>query len=200
MKYITVVVLCLFTVACASNNQSSSSTESQRTSASSSSTSSQAATAESQSSTAPTSSAGDVILIAAQVPYAEDGSIPGNIRSECNLNTSLPNFMLAAAGNIKTTEKLTKNSSGKVLVMEITNARSWGNAFIGHSKAATVKGTLYDKGKKVASFTARRVSGGGFWGGFKSSCSVLNRIMKVVASDIINWLSSPVDAARLGDA
>jgi hypothetical protein len=84
--------------------------------------------------------------------------------------------------------------------MEIVSARSWGNVFIGHSKAATVNGTLYNNGKKVASFTARRVSGGGMWGDFKGSCSVLNRVTKVVAKDIANWLESPVDGARLGDA
>ncbi len=200
MKYLPIIFFCIFSVACASGggNESQSESAASESSSNSSSSTDQADTATTSVASA-TNSAG-AISIQTQIPYSKNNRIARNIKEECGLETSLPNYLVAAVGNIKTVKKLSKSSKGKVLIIEITDAISSGNAFIGHRKSATVTGTLYKNGKKVASFTAGRISGGGMWGGFKGSCSVLNRIMKVVAKDISKWLDSPVDGARLGDA
>jgi len=58
---------------------------------------------------------------------------------------------------------------------------------------------LYKNGKRQAGFTASRVSGGGAFGGFKGSCSVLGRTVKILGSDVSLWLLHPVDGAHLGD-
>ena len=191
MKYLIIIFFCIFSVACASGGGNKSQSES---------VASESGGRTGQAATAAVTNSADAISIQIQIPYSKNSRIAGNIKDECELDRSLPNYLVAAVGNIKTVKKLSKSSKGKVLIIEITDAISSGNAFIGHRKSATVTGTLYKNGKKVASFTAGRISGGGMWGGFKGSCSVLNRIMKVVAKDISKWLDSPVDGARLGDA
>ncbi|VAW46073.1 hypothetical protein MNBD_GAMMA03-201, partial [hydrothermal vent metagenome] len=44
----------------------------------------------------------------------------------------------------------------------------------------------------------RRSSGGAF-SGFKSSCAVIGRTVKVNAQDTVFWLKDPYDGAKLGD-
>lgn len=202
MKYLIIIFFCIFSVACASGggNESQSESAASESSSNSKSSNSSSSTGQADTATASVTNSAGAISIQTQIPYSKNNRIARNIKDECGLETSLPNFLVEAADNIKTVNKLSQKSKGKVLMIEITDAISSGNAFIGHRKSATVTGTLYKNGKKVASFTAGRISGGGMWGGFKGSCSVLNRIMKVVAKDISKWLDSPVDGARLGDA
>ena len=44
-----------------------------------------------------------------------------------------------------------------------------------------------------------RVSGGGAFGLYKGSCTVLGSTVKVLGRDVSNWLKKPVNGAHLGD-
>ena len=90
-------------------------------------------------------------------------------------------------------------AEGRVLKLELVEALTMGNAFIGHHKYTKVRGTLYENGAVVADFRGRTNSMGGFAIGYKGSCSVLGRTVKALSKDIAAWLKSPVDDARLGD-
>lgn len=138
------------------------------------------------------------------VPYSEDGEISARIRKECKIDEQLADFLKEYAQEqgieIELVEQAVgPSAAGRVLDLRITNAISMGNAFIGHQKSTTVAGTLYESGKPVASFKARRQSMGGAFGGYKGSCAVLGRTVKVIAQDIAAWLKAPVDDAELGD-
>ena len=74
-----------------------------------------------------------------------------------------------------------------------------GNAFMGHHKYSAARGTLFENGKKLASFEARRQSMGGAFAGYKGSCSVLGRTVKAMGKDVAAWLKQPNDNALLGD-
>lgn len=134
------------------------------------------------------------------VPYAEDNDISDAIKTECKIGEQLADFVKA---NAKVPVELTAGkpdvASGRVLQLEITDAVSMGNAWMGHQKFTKVRGTLFDDGQKVASFKARRNSMGGAFAGFKGSCSVLGRTVEALGEDIGAWLSNPVDGAALGD-
>jgi len=137
------------------------------------------------------------------IPYKEGAVIAGNIKTECALNSQLSEY-IQSHGNqynvaVIRSPQLNKDMEGKVLMVEIVDAVSHGNAFIGHRKYAKIAGTLYENGKKMAAFTATRFSGGGFWGAYKGSCSVLNRTVNTLGKDAALWLSNPVDGAHLGD-
>lgn len=149
------------------------------------------------------SHADDSIHIMASTPYSEDNRVAYKIIKECTaLGDKLSSFTqsFAEKRGIKVVlDNSINSSSGKVLQLEITNAVSRGNAFLGHSKFVAVRGTLWENGKRIASFDGQRTSMGGFAAAYKSSCSVLGRCVKALGKDIAAWLDSPVDRVSLGD-
>lgn len=142
--------------------------------------------------------AGTAVQMQSPVPFAEDNDIEDNIKSECRIGEQLAEYVKQYA---KVPVELTAQapSGDRVLQLEIVDAVSMGNAFLGHQKFTKVKGTLFENGQKVASFKGRRNSMGGAFGGFKGSCAVLGRTVEVLGEDIGTWLASPVDGASLGD-
>ena len=137
-------------------------------------------------------------------PFSEDAEIAKKVRTECvKLNEQLPAYTkeFGAEFGVQVTlvDTLETSAPGRVLQVEIVDAVSQGNAFIGHQKFARVQGRLYEDGTVVASFKGRRDSMGGAFAGYKGSCSVLGRTMKALGKDIATWLMNPVDGARLGD-
>jgi hypothetical protein len=148
-------------------------------------------------------SSAQTVKIQQFIPYKKDAVIAGNIKTECSLNSQLSEYTQAYGNEFNVaiirTPRLDKDTAGKVLLVEIVDAVSAGNAFIGHRKYVKIAGTLYDNGKKTAAYTATRFSGGGFWGAYKGSCTVLNRTVKTLGKDTVLWLSNPVDGAHLGD-
>ena len=134
------------------------------------------------------------------VPYAPGNDIADNIKSECKLNEQLADFVKENAGvPVDFTSGPVDVHKGRALQLEIVDAVSMGNAWTGHQKYTKVSGTLYENGRRVAGFKARRNSMGGMWGGYKGSCSVLGRTVEAIGEDIGEWLEQPKDGASLGD-
>lgn len=139
------------------------------------------------------------------VPYADDAEIASKVRSECiKLQDQLADYTREYGAelhgiDVQLVPELASDGPGRVLLVEIDDAVSMGNAFIGHQKYSRVHGQLFEDGVPVASFKGRRNSMGGAFAGYKGSCSVLGRTMKALGRDIAEWLSNPVDGARLGD-
>lgn len=139
------------------------------------------------------------LTIPKPVPYSEDNDIGDNIKNECRIGDQLADFLKEAVGGpVDFASGSLNTASGRVLQLEITDAVSMGNAWLGHQKYTKVRGTLYENGAKVASFKARRSSMGGAFAGYKGSCSVLGRTVKTLAQDIAGWLKEPRDGANLG--
>lgn len=141
------------------------------------------------------------ITIQNSIPYTPGNTIADNIKQECDLTRQLADFIKESAVEkgleLRGVDVLDTSGPGNVLKIEITRAMSLGNAFIGHRKSTSVKGELYDNGKLLASFTGARNSGGGVFAGFKGSCSVLGRTVKVLGEDITAWLKQPSNNAHL---
>lgn len=134
------------------------------------------------------------------VPYAEDNDIADNIKQECRINEQLADFVKQYAGeDVVFTDGPVDTASGRALQLEISDAVSMGNAWLGHQKFTKVRGMLFENGEKVASFKGRRNSMGGAFGGYKGSCSVLGRTVEALGEDIGGWLKAPKDGANLGD-
>jgi len=137
-------------------------------------------------------------------PYEADNDIANNIVDECTtLGSKLASFTKSYAGkkgiDINLVESISTSASGKTLKLEISDAVSSGNGFIGHHKFVKVRGSLWENGEKVASFKGKRSSGGGAFGGYKGSCSVLGRCVKTLGKDIAAWLVNPTDGATIGE-
>ncbi len=131
------------------------------------------------------------ITLQTSVPFAS-GAADEKIKSECpELNTKLSDFTKERGTElgVEFTQSATVDTKAKgaVLVMEITNMHSSGNAFVGHNKSTTVKAQLYKDGVLVDTVERTRSSGGGFGAGFKGSCSVLGRTVKALGTDVADW-------------
>lgn len=142
------------------------------------------------------------VVIDGHVPYANERDIQRKVREECTqLNAQLSQYVVeyARSGNVEVRVGDASADTGRVLRMEITQAVSHGNAFLGHSKSSSARGELYQDGQRIAGFIATRNSMGGAFAGYKGSCSVLGRTMRALGRDIAQWLANPVDDAELGD-
>jgi len=134
------------------------------------------------------------VVIKPIIPFGKDSIIQASIRKECNIQSQLAKFVkeYSANENVNVVLDTSANkSSDYFLDLVIVGAISKGNAFLGHNKSTRVKGVLYKKGNKIASFSGFRHSSGGFGAGFKGSCSVLGRTVDALGEDISVWLKSP---------
>jgi hypothetical protein len=151
-----------------------------------------------------TSAQAQSIRMERTVPYAEDAEVARKVRTEClKLQDQLAAYTREFGAEFKLdvalADGVTPQDAGRVLMVEIDEAVSMGNAFIGHSKYSRISGALYQDGDRVAGFRAVRASMGGAFAGYKGSCSVLGRTMKALGKDIAQWLTNPDDGAELGD-
>ncbi len=144
---------------------------------------------------------GKTIYIKPLVDYSPKSNVPRNIKEECTLPKALSNNIvknsLNNGLNVRVKRKIKRNNLQ--LKVQIEEAVSAGNAFTGHNKFVVISGAIV-KGKKVYyTFEAARLSGGGYFGAYRSSCSVLGRIAKALGKDVAIWLKNPYDGAKLGD-
>lgn len=143
----------------------------------------------------------DPLLVSRTAAYAYPDGVSANVKAECVLPThqaEAVRLRLSAIGIPATAAESDEiPATGRFLSLRIEGALSGGNAFIGHGKQVTTTARLFQDGVEVAHFTATRSSMGGFGGGFKGSCSVLNRCANTLASDIGTWLSGELDKTKL---
>jgi len=143
------------------------------------------------------------VYVGKTAPYTDTSTIKPAIVNECDLPAAqiklLKEQATAAGVNVLEDESAVAANKGRVLQVEIFNALSQGNAFIGHGKQVTLKGKLFENGKEIGNFTAVRGSMGGAFAGYKSSCAVLHRCQTTLAKDILTWLKNPAKDSRIGE-
>ncbi len=163
------------------------------------STSNVKSTPEAKQAASSTSTAGSVQL-ASSIPYAGNANISGKVKDECKLDTQLASFIKSnEASVVLTDESLSEKSSGKVLLLEITNVQATGGGAWSGPKSVSVAGKLFDNGKQVGDFTASRYTTGGAFGGFKGTCALVGRCVKSLGKDIGQWLKNPAPGSSLGN-
>ena len=131
-------------------------------------------------------------VILKNIPFADNGAIPFKVKNECTeigrqFSNSIAKY--SAKNDIKIIQSdellaVKKN----ILVLNIQNVYSSGNAFIGHRKSVTVQAKLLVNGEEINRQSFTRNSSGGFMGGFKGSCSVLAHTVNTIGSDVDKWL------------
>jgi hypothetical protein len=144
------------------------------------------------------------ISVAQLTQYASNSGASSKVKAECRITSQLPDFVesFASQQGIAVAQKggsLSTNSKGKVLVMEFTNIHGAAGGAWSGAKSVTVSGELFENGKKIGSFQGRRSSGGGGWGAYKGTCSILGRCVKTLGKDIAGWLAKPSMNAKLGE-
>lgn len=151
-----------------------------------------------------TSFAAGSITIAKQAPFAQQLSVPDAVRAECKLPERVGEFVKEYADKnfdkVVLTDKVSAGTPGQALSMKIVGLSGAGGGAWSGAKHVTVEGTLWDNGKVKGTFTATRYSGGGAFGGYKGTCSILGRCVKAIGKDVGGWLLAPSMNAKLGDA
>lgn len=169
----------------------------------SSSNTASATPAASTATTAGTTSSKGTIRVQLATPYAPDGMNDPAVQRECDIHIQLPGFIQSQAKtkglNVELVPEVKSGDKGKNLLVSFVRTQSSGNAFTGHYKYTEIKAVLYEDGKQVADLIAARRSGGGAFGGYKGSCSVMGRTVRTLGDDVAQWLAHPVAGARAGN-
>jgi len=144
-----------------------------------------------------------VVYITDTVPYADSGGIPENIKTECTLSEALADWIVTSADKTKGISVVKDNAAveageGRILIVEISAGESKYSGWTGHRKSLGVQGRLLQDGEEIGNFEGYRSSKGGAFGGFKGSCTVLNRCAKVLGEDIVKWLKNPGKDSKIG--
>lgn len=138
-------------------------------------------------------SEGQVINVSSEAKYYDEKVIATNIINECDqlgekFSSFVSTYVEKKGWDVSLVGDDKVLASERGLKLQITNAHSGGNAFIGHRKSVSIVAELYENGELIDSYNATRQSGGGFGGGFKGSCSVLGRCVKTLGKDVAKWL------------
>ncbi len=148
--------------------------------------------------------AGGTLTLQRTAPFDQKLVIPASVRSECQLETKLVDFVESFAGpdfdKISLVDKASVSTPGKALAITITEVSVEGGGAWSGPKHMTIEGTLWQDGHILGTFRATRTSAGGAWGAYKGTCSLLGRCANTLGRDVADWLKKPTQAARLGDA
>jgi hypothetical protein len=144
------------------------------------------------------------VSVSKRIEYGADSNVPEKVRAECSLQSQLPEYIhsFASEYNLPVALKdgdVSSKDKGKVLSIEFSNVVGAGGGAWSGAKFVVVTGELFENGKKIGNFTGRRTSGGGFFGAYKGTCSILGRCVKALGKDIALWLANPTMDARLGE-
>jgi len=128
------------------------------------------------------------------IPFDVGAGGSEKVRQECQIQTKVPEAVKEFAGDVELVEKLNKN--GRALELSIMEVHAPGGGPFSGPKWMAVYGKLYEKGKMIGSFRAKRLS----TGAFRGTCSTLARCASAIGQDIAHWLQAPSMDAELGDA
>ncbi len=136
------------------------------------------------------------LYIPASIPFAEGADIDPTMIADCPLQQD---FAQTLARSLKSFDpqpvpgKLDTRRKGRVLSVEIVDLSNSGNGFIGYQTYIRLKGTLYQDGKKVASFFDKA----NMPGDLTTVCRQLRVSLRAEAYYIRKWMENPVDGAKL---
>jgi hypothetical protein len=132
--------------------------------------------------------------------FSEGAFVRPAVKTECRLEERLPQSIQEYARKngieVELVDKLP--STGRVLELEIADAIEMGNAWTGRQKGLVIQGRLVENGAPMGSFRGRRMTTGGFFGGYKGTCSFLGRCAKRLGADVADWLKSPAKDSNIG--
>jgi len=144
--------------------------------------------------------AGEKLLVQTPAVYDKDAHVNDKIKAECAVENRVSFFVQERAkGKFDVVPAKTPDTSGKALTLTIMNVGGTGGGAWSGPKSITLQGTLKDKGKVIGNFNARRSSGGGAFGGYKSTCGIIERCAEALGKDIGAWLEKPTMNAGLGE-
>jgi len=150
------------------------------------------------------------IALLTPIAYDPTASVVDKVKQECKLEEQLTSDVSDAfrKNNIGPVVA-TAEGPGEVIKVRITHVLGFGGGAWSGPKAITVHADLMKNGKVERTTRINRWTTGGMWGGFKGTCSILNRSSAAIAKDLVKWAhdptysvedSTPKDAPKESDA
>ena len=150
---------------------------------------------------------GDSLTIAKTASLSDASGVTPAVRSECRLETKLPEFLAERSkkhfDNVTLADNVGLRSGGRTLSVKILHVLGAGGGVYSGPKSITINGVLRDNGKVVGSFTAsehlfvRPSPGTIYIGG--GTCKMLDEVSKKLAVQLMRWMENPTMNAKLGD-
>ncbi|SDI70724.1 hypothetical protein SAMN04487926_12262 [Paraburkholderia steynii] len=136
------------------------------------------------------------VLLETPVTYAPDASVVEQVRNECHIEDMLTRHVgdvlrKLNKGGDGTVASQAGSSDARILRLQITHVMGVGGGAWSGPKATTVSADLLEGEKVVRHARINRWSVGGVWGGFKGTCSILDRTTVFIAKDLYRWVRDP---------
>jgi hypothetical protein len=147
--------------------------------------------------------AADIALLT-PIAYDPTASVVDKVKQECKIEEQLTTDVSEAFRKNKIGPTVTTaDGAGEVIKVRITHVLGVGGGAWSGPKAITVHADLMKDGKVERTTRINRWTTGGIWGGFKGTCSILNRSSAAIAKDLVKWAKDPsysVDDEKPKDA
>jgi hypothetical protein len=133
------------------------------------------------------------LYVQSPAAYSLDAGFVRNVKDECAPETKLADYVRKKVGGqfseVIPIGNPAEAGSEKVLVLTIFEISGVGGGAWSGSKGITAEARLLENGKQFGQFKDSNSSRGGMFGGFKGTCSILDRAAESLAEDIADWLA-----------
>jgi len=143
----------------------------------------------------------DKIAVVVPATLDPNAAIGENIRRECAIEAGIGNEAFANVSKrypgIEPIRDLNQAAPGaRVVRMTIVGALGAGGGAWSGPKSITIRADLIQNTKVLATKILRRQSNGGAFGGFKGTCSIMERITVALGRDVAAWLPRALATAE----
>ncbi|STQ91342.1 hypothetical protein [Iodobacter fluviatilis] len=126
------------------------------------------------------------------VLYLPDASVIKRVKEECNVEELLTKRVGSSLAHLNRAEGTVSADvtrvDGNVLRLRIARVTGVGGGGFSGPKSITVVAELLENGKVQRQSRLNRWSVGGFWGGFRGTCSILDRTAIAIGKDLARWV------------
>jgi len=126
----------------------------------------------------------DGVQLLTPVTYAADSAVVPKVREACKLEDRLAADVGGALSGSTT------STSGEVVKVSIVDVMGLGGGGWTGPKAISIRVDLMKDGKIERSTHLTRTTTGGVFGGFKGTCSMLERDSATLGKDVAKWVAS----------
>ena len=132
--------------------------------------------------------ASEVIMIAAEIPYASAEAVAEDVRKECDWNRqSVDTLVQLSNGALAVSSEDLSNYKGKKLVVKTIEVHAAGGSTFFGPKWISVRGELFDQDKIIGSFHSQQRTVNGTF----ESCATLRSLGRHLAVEVSEWLDDP---------
>lgn len=138
-------------------------------------------------------SADDRVFVQVPAMIAPEALIPNAVRSQCAVDRLVGNYALSAVGKRfpSAQSAAAPDQAGGATFVQLTvvSVVGFGGGSWSGPKAMAIRAEILKGGTVVGSTLLTRSSSGGVFGGFKGTCSILDRVAGALGKDVAAWMA-----------